>query len=173
MGPWEWDCGDRAMGMGPWGQVPCGWRWCPHALRQPGVAVVSPSPAPAWGGHATQTWHVGGSDAAVYPGLSQLPWGPSPCPFPWVPVSPQGRPGDSPCTLPPMAAAPTQPLSPSPFQPKSSASLVSPRCQLPTPSSPDTPGGPGRLVSPVTPQAPRPASSYRTPPGRRCSCWRR
>ncbi|XP_074896727.1 low affinity immunoglobulin gamma Fc region receptor II-a isoform X2 [Buteo buteo] len=63
-----------------------------------GLTEVSPCSAPARGGCSAQTQCVGGSDAAVSPGLSQLSWEPSPHPFPRVLVSLQGQLGDSPCT---------------------------------------------------------------------------
>lgn len=163
--PRRWDHGDGAIGMGPWGQVLWGWRKCPHALRQPGMAVLPRHSA--WVA-LTQPCPLGSPSC---PGNHprSLSHG-CRCPR-------RGSLGTAPAPLPlgagvPVAAAPTQHLSPS-FQPKPSASLVSPCCWSPTLLSTDTAGGRGRLASSVTLQVPSPASSCWTPPGHRCSCQRR
>ncbi|KAM9623990.1 low affinity immunoglobulin gamma Fc region receptor II-a isoform 8-T8 [Morphnus guianensis] len=92
-----------------------------------GLAEVSPCSAPARGGCAAQRQCVGGSDAAMSPGLSQLAWEPSLHPFPWVPVSPQGQLGDSPCTPSPGCRCPrgsSPHPAPLPFLPAQALSLT-------------------------------------------------
>ncbi|XP_052651802.1 arginine-glutamic acid dipeptide repeats protein-like isoform X3 [Harpia harpyja] len=61
------------------------------------------------------------------PGLSQLAWEPSLHPFPWVPVSPQGQLGDSPCTPSPGCRCPrgsSPHPAPLPFLPAQALSLT-------------------------------------------------
>ncbi|XP_049661894.1 Fc receptor-like protein 2 isoform X7 [Accipiter gentilis] len=95
--------GPYATAVGPWGR---GHRDGAMGTGAVGLAEVSPCSAPARDGCAAQTQCVGGSDAAMSPGLSQLSWEPSPLPFPRVSVSPQGQLGDSPCTPSPGCRCP-------------------------------------------------------------------
>lgn len=95
--------GPYATAVGPWGR---GHRDGAMGTGAVGLAEVSPCSAPARDGCAAQTQCVGGSDAAMSPGLSQLSWEPSPLPFPRVSVSPQGQLGDSPCTPSPGCQCP-------------------------------------------------------------------